>query len=215
MLVIMNFSGVYLEQTFYQSQKHLLIDCSEVGGTDCYCDIKAQETIAKKISNLPPEGIHFIDSGNYHYVTKFWTDKIKEPFALLVIDHHSDMLPPLFEEVLSCGGWVNDVWNTNPFVRRLVIKGEQGKTLCRDGGKEKSLPVYISLDKDILSPQYAHTNWDQGTMNLSTLENLIKDTLQHHRVIGMDVCGENVPGEDSLLNDEANKTILTHLESFC
>lgn len=34
-------------------------------------------------------GIHFLDSGNYHYVTKLWLDQVKEPFDLLVLDHHT------------------------------------------------------------------------------------------------------------------------------
>ena len=40
------------------------------------------------IAGYPAEGIHFIDSGNYHYLTKLWTDKLRVPFSLIVFDHH-------------------------------------------------------------------------------------------------------------------------------
>ena len=47
------------------------------------------------------EGIHFLDSGNYHYVSKIWMEKIEEEFELLVLDHHTDMQPPMFGDILS------------------------------------------------------------------------------------------------------------------
>ena len=53
---------------------------------------------------LGAEGIHFLDSGNYHYVTKLWLDQVKEPFDLLVLDHHTDLQQPMFGDILSCGG---------------------------------------------------------------------------------------------------------------
>ena len=31
---------------------------------------------------------------------------------------------------------------------------------------KKNLPVYISIDKDILDKQYTETNWSQGNMSL-------------------------------------------------
>ncbi len=33
-----------------------------------------------------------------------------------------------------------------------------------------SEPVYISIDKDVLDPSSAITNWDQGSLTLSELE---------------------------------------------
>lgn len=41
-------------------------------------------------------GIHFIDSGNYHYMTRLWLTRMDQPFCLLVYDNHTDMQPPGF-----------------------------------------------------------------------------------------------------------------------
>ena len=73
------------------------VDCTHLRGTQCYCDSEGERRLRALLAPYPPEGIHLIDSGDYHYVTKLWTDKIDHPFSLIVFDHHPDMQPPLFE----------------------------------------------------------------------------------------------------------------------
>ena len=51
-------------------------------------------------------------------------------------------------------------------------------------------PVYISIDKDVLSPQTVRTNWDQGHLGFGTLQSHLLTILDHERVIGVDICGE-------------------------
>lgn len=48
--------------------------------------------------------------------------------------------------------------------------------------------VYLSLDKDVFSPETAQTNWDQGTFEESHLKRLIEAVTG--RLVGADVCGE-------------------------
>lgn len=50
--------------------------------------------------------------------------------------------------------------------------------------------VYLSLDKDVLSREFAVTNWDQGAMQLPYLLSLIDEIGRKHRVIGADVIGD-------------------------
>jgi Arginase/agmatinase/formimionoglutamate hydrolase, arginase family len=49
-------------------------------------------------------------------------------------------------------------------------------------------PVYLSIDKDVLSQQVVQTNWDQGVMQLEELESAVG--LLRERLIGADVVGE-------------------------
>jgi hypothetical protein len=49
-------------------------------------------------------------------------------------------------------------------------------------------PIYLSIDKDVLSPADAHTNWDQGVMRLEELLGLV--TLLKPRIVAADVTGE-------------------------
>lgn len=51
-------------------------------------------------------------------------------------------------------------------------------------------PVYISIDKDVLDPSSAITNWDQGSLTLSELEQLLAVVFRQEQVIGIDICGE-------------------------
>lgn len=53
--------------------------------------------------------------------------------------------------------------------------------------------IWISLDKDVLGPSDAVTNWDQGEMPLSFLLEAIIELARCRRVVGMDVCGEYSP----------------------
>ena len=128
------------------------LDCTKIVGTDCYCDDDAVKAINEMIdkaesrSNTECNGIienrdsskchnssandiaeqpaiHFFDNGNYHYMSKLWTDRVQEPFSLVVFDHHPDMQPPRFGGILSCGGWVLEVLENNKFIQNVVIIG--------------------------------------------------------------------------------------------
>lgn len=112
-------------------------DCTRIDGTDCYCDDEAQAILRKQIefsktpalqqaqgpSSISTPGIHFFDNGNYHYMSKLWTDSIREPFDLVVFDHHPDMQPPRFEGILSCGGWIKEVLDHNKLVQNVIVIG--------------------------------------------------------------------------------------------
>ena len=69
-------------------------------------DGDAQAQILERMEKYPVSGIYFIDSGNYHYMSRIGTGRLKEPFNLLVFDNHTDMQLPAFGGLLSCGGWI-------------------------------------------------------------------------------------------------------------
>ena len=132
--VIQDFTGVYAKQPFMQGLRESAasnrdihwLDCTQIAGTDCYCDDEAVKAIRGQIADAgitDARGIHFIDGGNYHYMSKIWTDKVQEPFSLVVFDHHPDMQAPRFGGILSCGGWVLEVLKSNPFVQSVTLIG--------------------------------------------------------------------------------------------
>ena len=145
-VTIQDFTGVYAEQPFMQRLRQAStapdseirwFDCTRIEGTDCYCDDDAQAILREQIefyktpalrqaqgpSSISTPGIHFFDNGNYHYMSKLWTDTVQEPFDLVVFDHHPDMQPPRFEGILSCGGWIKEVLEHNRFVQNVVVIG--------------------------------------------------------------------------------------------
>ena len=133
-ITVQDFTGVYAEQPFMQGLRKAAstdgeirwFDCTRIDGTDCYCDDEAQAILRKQITeanSINTPGIHFFDNGNYHYMSKLWTDSIREPFDLVVFDHHPDMQPPRFEGILSCGGWIKEVLDKNKFVQNVTVIG--------------------------------------------------------------------------------------------
>lgn len=210
------------------------LDCTRIAGTDCYCDDEAVEEINKLIdenlgtnsaSDITSEtsgtpAIHFFDNGNYHYMSKLWTDRITEPFDLVIFDHHPDMQPPRFGDILSCGGWVKKVLEENKFVQNVVIIGvadhlveELQEDIASLGDRASRLVIvketelssfklrtssleprisslYISIDKDVLSPADAATNWDQGSLTFEALKSIITELAQGRKILGVDICGE-------------------------
>lgn len=238
-LIVMNFSHVYEEERFFRHEKVHWLDCTGILGTDCYCAEEAREEICSCITDVSVEGIHFIDSGNYHYVTEFWLEKIKTPFCLFVFDHHSDMEHPLFGDILSCGSWILDVLKHNKMIQKVVLLGiskeqeamidatYQEKLICIDEQEIKTqsfwerlksvheeYPVYISIDKDVLSTNEVQTNWNQGSMQSWELKKILHILLSQCQVIGVDVCGECTPALDKFCDIENNSLFNEKLMEF-
>lgn len=203
----MDFTGIYREQNFYADVPHICVDASDISGTYGYCDAGAASIIRERTAGLPINGIHFLDNGNYHYLSYFWLEKLAEPACLVVFDHHTDMQLPAFGRILSCGSWILDVLEDNSKVRNAVVAGPEANAgipreiedrVAVASGSEKDivamlpkdLPVYISIDKDVLSEKEVETNWDQGEMSLDVLVSEIEEIAESRKLLGADVCGE-------------------------
>jgi len=256
------------------------LDCTKIVGTDCYCDDEAIKEINELIDNAESSSksecnriienrdnstnapnIHFFDNGNYHYMSKLWTDRVQEPFTLIVFDHHPDMQPPRFGGILSCGGWVKEVLDNNKFIQSVIIIGVKDElvetvreelsqsgessildkvTFIRESelntlSFQSSLSsfvsrlssqhsLYISIDKDALSPVYAATNWDQGTLTLDALKDSITALTTGRKILGIDICGERAHDfegdehhtvqEADSLNSELNREFVEFLNNL-
>lgn len=239
--VITNFSGIYKNQNFYKNYAEEEIswtELSDLSGCNCYCDAEASDRIRKEIQAFTGKGLHFIDSGNYHYMTRLWLEKLQIPFRLLVFDNHTDMQPPAFGGLLSCGGWIAASLEELPLLQEVILVGpdEEAYTQVEPDLQQKvlflsreklstmtteekegffnnlseDLPLYVSVDKDVLCKGDASTTWGQGDMHLSELMSFLELVLERQNILGMDVCGEcdmDSCSED-FLNDHANEAIL-------
>ena len=285
MITVQDFTGVYAEQAFMQelrataetSKDVRWLNCTKIVGTDCYCDDDAIKEINELIDNAESNSksecdsiiknrdnstneptIHFFDNGNYHYMSKLWTDRVQESFTLIVFDHHPDMQPPRFGGILSCGGWVKEVLDNNKFVQNVIIIGvkdelvetvreelsQSGEAnilekvtfikeselsilsslICSDFVNVLSPNLYISIDKDALSPTYAATNWDQGSLTLDALKNCITTLATGRKILGIDICGERAHDfegdehhtvqEADTLNSELNRELVEFLKKI-
>lgn len=192
--LITDLSGVYGEEGFIDAlessgQSFDLLDLRSLEGTFCYCDSEAADSIRKLISpwlNVP--GLHWIDSGDYHYLSLFFCEAIKEPFTLVLLDNHPDDMGPEFPGVLSCGSWAGVVRKKCPFVKDIITIGPEGERPSFGNLEGK---VYISLDKDIMDTKWARTDWSQGGFSLDEIKAIIRNVAAlSDGILGIDICGE-------------------------
>lgn len=266
--MILDFTHIYRDEDIKDIDRFRYIDCSDIQETDMYCSKNAYEKIWGRIEPYGIQGIHYIDSGNYHYITKIITDHITEPFGLVMYDHHTDMQIPMVPEMMSCGDWAGQTLIQNENLRQLVVVGppesDIEQTLESYSGSQSGrlltfsaedlhgdllenklklirtdLPLYISIDKDVLGTEYTETNWSQGDMSIDGLERLLsvflggqgeeKNTdacrnderyaggIRHSRILGVDVCGEvqtDISVPEYLEAEEKNEKVNIELFRF-
>ena len=225
-----------------QNEPITIIDCSDIQGCDLYCTTEAENEIIKRTGQYGISGIHFIDSGNYHYISKINTDRIAYDFSLVLYDHHTDMQKPMLEGMTSCGDWAGQVLEQNKNLVQLILVGPteddiknidlknkdklitfSQEELRNNRGREKfekiktDVPFYISIDKDILDKQYIETNWSQGHMKLGTLEHMLGIIIRNQKVLGIDICGEcetDMPLPEYMEAEEKNGELNKELYNF-
>lgn len=266
--MILDFTHVYRDEDIKDIDRFRYIDCSDIQETDMYCSKNAYEKIWGRIEPYGIQGIHYIDSGNYHYITKIITDHITEPFGLVMYDHHTDMQIPMVPEMMSCGDWAGQTLIQNKNLRQLVVVGppesDIEQTLESYSGSQSGrlltfsaedlhgdllenklklirtdLPLYISIDKDVLGTEYTETNWSQGDMSIDGLERLLSvflggqveeknsdacrndernaGDIRHSRILGVDICGEiqtDIPVPEYLEAEEKNEKVNIELFRF-
>ena len=113
-LLIADFTGVYAEEGFLQKLQergvpYRRVRLGDIEGTTCYCDPDAEAEISRRLVPEPGERMRWIDSGDYHFVTKILAAREQSPFTLVLVDNHPDDQAPAFGGVLSCGSWVRDL----------------------------------------------------------------------------------------------------------
>ena len=241
--LFLDFSHIYSEEIDSEEKDFTRIDLSDISGTNMYCSAEACQEIRKRLKNCGPCGIHFLDNGNYHYATIFFIEKIREPFSLVLFDHHTDMQKPMIEGMISCGSWAGEILRKNQYLKQMILIGPEWKSMkeidvnlrsklicmsmeeINSGEIRKKIPqintavpIYISIDKDVLDPHYARTNWNQGDMSIDVLKELILEVFRHQNVIGVDICGEcSFPEplpqfeEDEEINKKTNLGIYKYL----
>ena len=224
-ILVADFSSVYEAEGFlpYLQEQGLSVKHVELGdieGTMCYCDAEAEAEIRRRLAPVADAGIRWIDSGDYHYVTKILAEFQTEPFVLVLVDNHPDDQEPAFGGVLSCGSWVREM-RDNPLVKDVWTLGPDHRIRSATVDREleasiddllealESQRVYLSIDKDVLRREEARTDWSQGSYSLETLAGWLRQFMRMN-VVAIDLCGELTPEkgatpEDLRINGETNR----------
>ena len=200
----------------------------------------------KETKELPR--IRLLDSGNYHYMSKllagtgkrrFVFSRIRPPYRYCSRRRFfrcspavpgSGMLPGAYQKHQRnlcnrparrrwCGKrkrWTH-VW----FVTQEELDDGSGAAKIKEvfASHAGTFPVYLSVDKDILSKEELDTNWDQGNVRVDELLSLAKDCLAGRKVLAVDLCGEpsaNAPEAEcsaaSLVNQKLYGALAAKIE---
>lgn len=207
-VTFLNIDGTYVSQQQLLRMPHEWIDLTDVAHTNLYCEAESLRELETRIRQRTRRGLVFIGSGNYHYISYLLLKEIKQPFTLVLFDYHTDIGTEQ-ETMISCGSWVSYALNNIPLLQKVIIIGPTLQQHPRFSSNITIFPneypllspklllsnipsesVYISIDKDVLCRDEAVTNWEQGTMTLSSLLACLHQLLSYKRVVGVDVCGE-------------------------
>ena len=211
--LICDLSGAYASQGFLRwmeenGSRVQVLDFKDLEGTSCYCTPEAAHAIWSMLPEKLPR-LRWIDSGDYHYMSHILAKRETEPFHLLLLDNHPDNQEPVFDGVLSCGSWVKAMREENRMLRDVLWIGPEGADYPAWLASRRGERVYISLDKDLMAPRWARTDWTQGEYSLSQIEEILKLAFETMEVAAVDICGEipeskGATPEDGRVNFETN-----------
>ncbi|GER66766.1 arginase [Weizmannia acidilactici] len=210
-VTILAFDETYDDQKTVQSFTHETINLKNLHHTNLFCEEDSLRKIEAALKRRTQRGITFLGSGNYHYVSSLLLKEAPKPFTLVLFDNHPDMDNGFEQKMLSCGSWVSYALKTNPLLEKVVMIGPtsiqahfrppysvQIFPFTKQHHEDRNLVLsaihtdmtYISIDKDVLDPDFAETNWDQGVMDKQELFSYIAAILEEKQVFGIDICGE-------------------------
>lgn len=162
-------------------------DFSGLEGARRYCSDESAARIRSELRSMPLQAVHDIGTGDFHYITLFWLERIDRPFVLVLCDNHPDDQPGAFGDgLLSCGGWVRQAREL-PFFRGEIWLDGNGEV--HEYGPLDAAEAYFSIDLDVLGEQWARTNWNQGSVSLAGLTEFLKKTAAERSWAGADICG--------------------------
>lgn len=211
---VLNFDRTYHMQLRLQRAGYEWIHLLDLQGVRGYCTRESLTEIRERIAKRRARDITLLGSGQYHYVSLLLLSEIKQAFTLVLFDRHSDMMQAPTDQLITCGSWARTAIKRLPYLHRVVLLGLSDEaaelvpgtvrhrvasftyrrlTSATISDIVREIPteaVYISVDKDVLSPRDALTDWGQGHLALRQVIRLFNEIGRRRRIIGVDICGE-------------------------
>ncbi|MGG4036132.1 arginase family protein [Paenibacillus cisolokensis] len=240
-VAVLNFDQTLCSQPHFLQPAFEWIELSDIGQTNGYCSKDSLREIGSRLQKRRNRGVTLIGRGNYHYVSYLLTSELSVPFTLVLFDYHSDMMETPDDMHISCGSWVLEAIRRLPHLRKVLLIGVSEAGLKQMPGDVRAkvlaypndnvnesesgirslvsnIPtdtVYISIDKDVLNPGEAVTDWEQGRFSLRFMVRILEAIAKAKRVAGVDICGEypitpahiyrNEMRQASRINEQANR----------
>ncbi|GAB5046802.1 hypothetical protein [Thermodesulfovibrio sp. TK110] len=207
-VLILHFDDTYFYQRDLRKKAFREIDLRSVKETKFMCSEERLKFIEKRVPSHK-SSITFIGKGDYHYISLLFLKRIKEQFALIVIDNHLDMKAS-DGNFIRCDSWIYRAGFLKNLKEIFYINSSKIET-----NPYFMLPVYLSIDKDIIDKNYLKTQWTQGKITPQQLFNFISKINLITRIIGADICGEPELDMEELRKSEAiNISIVEILQTM-
>ncbi len=207
-VLILHLDDTYFYQRKLRKRATMEIDLRFLKEKKLMCQLDKLKFMEKKIP-INKSLISFIGKGDYHYFSFIFLKLINEPFVLLVIDNHLDMRYSK-DNFIRCDSWIYNAGLLNNLKQIFYINSSN-----IDNIPEIMIPVYISIDKDIIDRKYLKTNWTQGNLSPDQLFEFLSKIQSKNKIIGVDICGEpefNI--EEIRKSEEINLSIVDIFKSF-
>ncbi|MCS7215398.1 MAG: hypothetical protein RMI30_05525 [Thermodesulfovibrio sp.] len=207
-VLIILFDDTYIYQEKLRQRAPIQIDLRFMSGTKFMCAFDRLKIIENKIPPIQ-SSINFIGKGDYHYVSYIFLKRINEPFVLLVIDNHIDMKYS-DKNFIRCDSWLYNAGLLKNLRQIYYINSQKINKIFKT-----ELPIYLSIDKDIIDNRYLKTRWTQGTTSPQQLVDFILNIISFNRVIGIDICGEpELIIEELKKSEEINLSIIECIKTL-
>ncbi|MBR6055437.1 MAG: hypothetical protein IKP46_08900 [Bacteroidales bacterium] len=230
-VLITDFSGAFRREYFLPDEAGCdapfepdfeVLDFTSLEGVKSYCDEASAAEISRRISpfRFPSEKwreypVHIIDTGEYHYMSKLFTDSIDIPYTLLMIDNHTDLQEPAFGGILSCGGWLRESMLTSGTLRQVLLAGPEGRIALYERSAESVIPCEAkeSLPSGIFPPAIGEFSLiAEAPLTVEGLKNICSNDLGRALYVSID---KDVMSKESYLTDWSQGTLsLAELKSL-
>ncbi|MCX7813201.1 MAG: hypothetical protein N2250_06115 [Pseudothermotoga sp.] len=179
-VILLDFEGTYLFQEKL-SEKATRIDLSHLKSTKYMCNRVTFGRVRNVVEKRPK--LAFLSDSAYHHFTYLFLSMIDVPFELVVLDNHRDDMNR-HSAFLTCDSWIKNSERLKNLRKVHIIKKKD------ELPDRVEHPVYLSIDKDVISDQFIELGWDQGQIDLDEFFTMVQHVCERFELLGADVCGE-------------------------
>lgn len=235
MIQVLEFDRWYRKQEIFENAWSDWIDFTKLEGTNGYCDEEAVQIIMKQTAPYmtDPEKwqggmpVTWIGNGNYHYTAYLLMNQLKKPFSLIVFDHHTDMQPSFFAELLSCGSWILHALESVSFLKEVVLLGVKEELLealsdnpdiCFSDREENSLvengtAVYQFTYKNKPVTAVSESFFQKEQYDKIRLKEILEEQLSYPVYLSIDK--DVLRREDCITNWDSGSMSITQMMEIC
>lgn len=196
-VLLLDFEGVYLFQPrLLERSKHF--DLRHLRSVKYMCDETTLTLVGKLVERAK---VAFLGDSAYHHFSYVFLTFIDTPFELVVFDNHRDDMKKA-STLLTCDGWIRAAEKLRNLQAVHIVRRKNDLPRCLKH------PIYLSIDKDVLSDRFLKLGWSQGSMKPEELLEAVGFLREKFEIVGVDISGEPRDALEMTRSEEINLELL-------